>query len=180
MVHEGLDVFRPRIAEVDVIGMLPDVDGEQRLEAAGDRRIGVAGLDHRQLAVVQHQPGPAGAELCGRRILEGGQELVVAAEVACQLARDGAGRLAAAARLHAVPVERVVPYLRGIVEDAGLGGIARRGLDDLFQRHACHRRVGHHPVQVVDIGLVVLAVMELEGLGRDMRRQRILGVGKRW
>ena len=42
--------------------------------------------------------------------------------------RELARRLAAAVRLHAVPVEGVVPDLGGVVEDAALGV-----LDDLLE-----------------------------------------------
>ena len=49
-----------------------------------------------------------------------------------QIINLSAGWLAAAVGLHAVPVERVVPDLRGVVEDYRHVGLARRVLDDFL------------------------------------------------
>jgi hypothetical protein len=53
-------------------------------------------------------------------------------------------------------------------------------LDDLVQALALQRRVGlDRLVEIVDIGLVMLVVVELHGLRVDVRLQRIVGVGQR-
>ena len=78
--------------------MLPHVHGEQRGLAMRHRQVGVRRLGDLQLAAVQHQPGPAAAELRRAGGLERLDELVVATEVGIDLGRDLAGGLAAAAR----------------------------------------------------------------------------------
>ena len=68
-------------------------------------------------------------------------------------------------------------YSRGIVEQFRVA-IALGRLDDLFERSvrklpACDRGIG-----LVDIGLVMLAMVELQRFRRHVRRQRVLGIGK--
>src|SRR5688572_8601574 len=109
-VPEGLEVLRPRIAVVDVIGVLPDVAGEQRLVGAGQRRRRVLGADQAEAAVrALYQPGPARAEGADRGLgelfLEGGEAAEGLGDAVAELAL----RLAAALGLQAVPVEAVVP-----------------------------------------------------------------------
>jgi len=63
-------------------------------------------------------------------LLEGAE----AAEAALEPLRDCAGRLTAATGLHAIPEERMVPNLRGIVEDRSLRLVLGRRLDDRLER----------------------------------------------
>src|SRR6185312_16525016 len=81
-VDERLQIFRTGVAIVDVIGMLPDIDAEDRLAAMDERVLAVRRLGNLQLAVLHRKPGPAGAELRRAGGDEVGAELVVAAEVA--------------------------------------------------------------------------------------------------
>jgi hypothetical protein len=76
-----------------------------------------------------------------------------------------------ACRLHAVPEEAVVPDLGGVVEHRA-GGLP----DDVLECRLGELGTRNQVVQVGGIGLMVLAVVELEGLLRDVRRQRIHGV----
>ena len=66
----------------------------------------------------------------------------------------------------------MVQDLSGIVEDSALGAA-----DNLFQGLALEFGSGDELVQVVHIGLEVLAVMERQGMVADNGLQR--GVGKR-
>ncbi|MDQ1132993.1 hypothetical protein QE386_001588 [Pseudoxanthomonas winnipegensis] len=75
-----------------------------------------------------------------------------------QLGQLAAGRAAAVGR-QAVPVEGVVPHLRGVVEHAALGL-----LDDALQRLVGELGALDQLVEVVHIGLVMLAVVEVDGL----------------
>ena len=84
-----------------------------------------------------------------------------------------AGGLAAAGRREAVPVEGVVPDLRGVVEHATL-----RLAHDLFQRRIGELGAFDQLVEVVHIGLVVLAVVEVDGLAGDVRFQGGAVVGQ--
>jgi hypothetical protein len=66
LAPDGFEVLRARVAVVDVVGVLPDVDGQQRGLALGDRGAGVGGVDDLDAAVGGlDQPGPAGAEVGG-------------------------------------------------------------------------------------------------------------------
>src|SRR6185437_4598626 len=102
--------------------------------------------------------GPAAAELRDRGLLELLLELVEAAEGLVDALGEIAGGLAAAARLHAIPEEGVIPHLGRVVEDAGLGVV----LGEIVERR--------------DIGLMMLVVMEFERARRGVRLERILGV----
>jgi hypothetical protein len=71
--------------------------------------------------------------------------------------------VAAAALLHPLPEMDVVVVLAGVVEEALVLAVAL--LDDLLERLAFEARAFQQLVAVVDIGLVVLVVVELERLG---------------
>ena len=83
--------------------------------------------------------------------------------------------LAAAVVLQAVPVERVVPDLRGVVEHPAL-----RLADDLLQRQIGEFGAFDHLVEVGHVRVVVLAVVIVRRLGAEVRLQRILSVWKLW
>src|SRR5690606_14179115 len=76
-----------------------------------------------------------------------------------------------------MPVEAVVPALGGIVEQALIA--STRGGDDLFERLAFEIGALDRSIGLVDIGLVVLAMVKAERFGRNGRRQRVGGIGKR-
>src|SRR5690606_21664403 len=151
---EVFQVLGAGVAVVDVVGVFPDITGQQRLVGRGERRGGIAGVDDVERTVgLLDQPGPARAEVAGGGLVEGVFEGVEAAS----LAVDGVGQLAGgrAARVgsQAVPVERVVPDLGRIVEHA-----AGRLLDDVFERGVFEFGAGNQVVQIRDVGLVVLAI----------------------
>ena len=172
LVEEGLDKLRAHVAVVDVVGVFPHVHGQQRLVGGGQRRAGSAGVDDVHAAVgLLHQPGPAAAEVADGALHEGFLE----GGVAAPLGVDGRGQRArgftTASGLHAVPEEGVVPDLRRVVVDA-----AAALLDDLFQRHGLELGALLQVVQVHHIGVVVLAVVELQRLLAVVRGQGVLGV----
>ena len=69
----------------------------------------------------------------------------------------------------------MIPDLGGVVEEA-----TGRGLpDDLFQGGVLELGALDQVVQVVHIGLVVLAVVELQSLLGDVGRQGVHGIGQR-
>lgn len=64
-------MFRPAVFVVHVVGVLPDIDGQRRNPAVGDRRVGVrTGLDP-QPASVGDEPRPSTAELPRRGVDQG-------------------------------------------------------------------------------------------------------------
>ena len=67
----------------------------------------------------------------------------------------------------------MVPDLSSIVEH-----LARLGLDELFKRLLCERSVSDETIELGDVALVVLAVVEFEGLLADVRSKSVLLVGE--
>ena len=64
--EERFDELRTSIAEVDVVSMLPHIEGEQRLVALLHRRTCIGSVDDRERAVgLLHKPGPAGTKVAG-------------------------------------------------------------------------------------------------------------------
>src|SRR3982751_5737166 len=132
VIAERLQIVGTAVAIVDVVGVLPDVAAEDRRRAMDQRAFAVRGLGDFELAVLDRQPAPAGAELADAGGGEIGLELLETAEVFGDLLFQTAGQLAAAAIwLHPVPEVQMVVVLAGIVEHGGI--LAERTLDDLFQ-----------------------------------------------
>ena len=75
----------------------------------------------------------------------------------------------------AVPVEGVVPDLGGVVEQRPPSAARMISSSDASASVGALDQL----VEVGDVGLVVLAVVVLERLGGDVRRERVLGVGQR-
>src|SRR6476660_9063175 len=99
--QERLEIIRTAVAVVDVIGVLPDVAAEDRRGAMHQRILAVRRLGDFELAALDLQPAPAGAELADAGGGEIGLELVEPAEVLVDLLFEPAGQFAAAAvRLH--------------------------------------------------------------------------------
>ena len=182
--------------------MLPDVEGEDGLEAFGDGVAGAGLLGDGEGAVRRGgEPDPAGAEEADafgdEVVLEG----VEGAPLLEDLLHEFAGlirRRRAGRKLREVHV--VVEDLAGVVEDGrGRQGCGRSGSDGdrsscgrggsrggrrcgrghyFLQREAVPGRSGEELVQVVDVGLEVLAVVEADGAGADHGLQRVVGIGE--
>src|SRR3546814_9435671 len=84
-----------------------------------------------------------------------------------------AARLTAAARLHGVPEEGVVPHLGSLIEER-----AGTRLDDLLEGLVGMLGARDQLVGLAHVGLMVLAVMEAQGLSRAVRFQCVLRVGQ--
>ncbi len=80
MVQESLHKIRAAVLEVEIIGMLPHVAGEERRLAFGQRIDRVWRGGDLELAAIGDKPCPAAAELTDRRGLELLFELIEAAE----------------------------------------------------------------------------------------------------
>ena len=115
---EGLDVLGPRVAAVDVVGVLPDIAGQQGLVLGRQRGAGVGGRPQFESSV-RHldEPSPAGAEEADGGFGELFLELLEGPEVLLDALEQRAGRFARGIRAEAAPVEGVVPDLGGVVED---------------------------------------------------------------
>src|SRR5690606_19980159 len=93
---EPFQVLGTGVAVIDVVGVLPHIDGQQRGLAVGDRRGRVAGVDDVQFIAVFHQPGPAGTEVADGGVGEGFLEFVEGAPFGVDGVGQRAGRLATA------------------------------------------------------------------------------------
>src|SRR5690606_39108174 len=125
MLKEGSDVVRATILVVEIIGMLPHVDREERYLPVRDRRIRIGRLGYAELVAFQDEPRPTAAELSHRGCGELFGEGIEAAEPVVYALRDLATRQAAPAWRHRFPVEGVVPRLCRIVEQSSFS-LARR------------------------------------------------------
>lgn len=154
--------------------MLPDIEGQQGLQALRKRIAGVGFLGDKEGAVGSGgEPNPAGAEEGGAFGDEVGLEGVQGAPLFHNLCLKMPGRAGhdGRSRLELREVQVMVQDLAGVVED-GAVGIA----DDFFQGHRLELGAGDKAVEVVDIALEVLAVVEADGVGADDRCQGIGGV----
>ena len=69
-VQYRLDVVGTAILVVEVVGVLPHVDDEERLQRVRLRNVGVGRSDRLDPATLEHEPGPAAAELGDRHSRE--------------------------------------------------------------------------------------------------------------
>ena len=63
LVEESADEIGTPVLIVEVVGVLPDVTGEERYLPLDDRCHGIGRLDDLELTLVGDQPRPAAAEL---------------------------------------------------------------------------------------------------------------------
>ena len=172
---EGLELGGAAVLVVEVVGVLPAVEGEDGLEAFGEGVAGAGLLGDGEGAVRRGgEPDPAGAEEPDAFGDEVVLEDVEGAPLLHDLLDEFAGlvrRCRAGRELREIHV--VVEDLAGVVEDCAIGL-----LDNLVQGEALVGAAGEELVQVVDIGLEVLAVMEADGAGADHGLQRVVGIGE--
>src|SRR6202048_3904781 len=135
MIDKRLQIIRTAIAIIDVVGVLPDVDAEDRGGAMHQRAFAVRRLGDFELAVLHRQPGPARTELTDAGGGEIGLEFLQPAEVLGDLLVQTTRQFAAAAiRFHPVPEMQMVVVLARIVEERRI--LAERALDNLLKGFA--------------------------------------------
>src|SRR6267154_4190840 len=88
MIEERLHEIWASVLVIEVIGMLPDVAGQQRGLAERQRVDTVQGVGDLELPFLDHQPGPAAAELLDGRLLELFLEFMRSAEIALDRLRE--------------------------------------------------------------------------------------------
>lgn len=178
VIDKGLHKIRAAVLIVQIIRMLPDIAGQQRGLALGEWIDRVRCRNDLELPIIGNEPSPAAAELPGCGSLELFLEFVEAAAIAV----DGRGDIAAwgatALRLHRMPEEGVVPYLCGVIENAGFRTVSICRLDDVFERLLLEWLTLDQIVQIRDIGLVMPAVMEIHRPLGDVRFKRVFRVGQ--
>src|SRR5438552_6296925 len=154
------DVIRALILIIEIIGMLPDVDRQQRSEALGQRQFGVGCLDDLERMPVGDEPSPTAAELLYGRVGELLLECVVAAERSIDLLGQRRAGLTATLWLQRMPIKVVIPGLRRVVEELGLVGLTRARHHDLFEALPLELGPLNQLVDLVDVGFMMFAVVE--------------------
>ena len=172
---QGLELVGAAVLPVKIVGVLPNIEGQQGSEVPRDWVVGPRLLGDDQTAIRSGgEPDPAGAEKADAL----GDELVLEGIHAAPLAYDllserPCGRGGFRRRTELREIQVVVEDLAGVVEDGALAAA-----DDLLQRLRLERRAGDQAVEVVHIALQVLAMVELDRAGADDRLQGIGRVGE--
>ncbi len=63
-------VIGPAVLVIEIVGVLPDVKGEERFLAVNDGGVGVCGLDDLQRSSLEDKPRPAASELGHSGVLQ--------------------------------------------------------------------------------------------------------------
>jgi len=121
LVEHCAYVVRAPVLKVQIIGVLPHVDREQRLHLPSQRRLRIIGLHDPQLTAIEYQPRPAGAELRQRRCAEFPLERLNIAKRRIDPRSQG-GRWLSAFGTQTAPIKSVIPGLRRIVKDFAVLG----------------------------------------------------------
>ena len=163
--------------------MLPDIVGDHRLVAIHDRTVLVGQRDDLEGALLVHdQPHKSAAETTDATSLELGLELVKGAKGLGDRLGKLADRCASLAWSHDLPEEGVVGVSATVVTDSCADALGHNGEvgDQVVHRLGSQLRVIlEGVVEVVDVGGVVLVVMDLHRAGINMRLKSIESVGKR-
>ena len=170
---------RPLVPVINVIGVFPNIEREQRNHPVMRHwRVRVVERSDPKRAPIEHQPRPAAGEMVDRLFLQLLKHCVGIAERVVDEVRELASRALTLRWSEALPEEAVVPQLRAVVEQLAVSGPVRLA-DHLREGCAAQRLILLEQfVRFVDVGLVVLAVVKLESLGRHVRRECILIVGQ--
>ncbi|AAX62125.1 unknown [Bacillus thuringiensis phage MZTP02] len=144
--------------------------------------IGTA-LHLQSARLVHHQPGPAATKAAQGRLSEGLLEGIKSP----QFPLDGQGqlttRLTAPLRAHHQPEQGVIGMAAAMVSDRPLQG-GRQGIEAAQQ--LLYRQCGQLGrrfqcgVEVIDIGLVMTAMVDLHGQCIDMGFQCVVGIVQGW
>ena len=122
---------------------------------------------------VAGEPYPTGAEEADTGVDKSFLEFLEGTEVAVDCLTETSRGLAGAFRREGEEIEDVVPGLGGVVKERTLGVG-----DNLFKLHVLEFSAFDEAVEVVDIGLFVLAVVEVDGARADGGLQRVGLVGE--
>ena len=163
------------VAVVDVVGVLPNIEGEQRPQIGGYWIVGVFVLSDNKFAIgIGREPNPTRTEQRHTFRLEFGFELIETAKGIV----DGGGnftrwRIAFRWCLKLLKIKRMVQNLTGIVEYSAI-----RFFHNIFECRVFESAAGQSRVQVVDICLQMLAVVVFKSLAANDWRQFVCAVGK--
>src|SRR5579875_4049729 len=119
-VPPGVEVIAAVILVFEIVGMLPHVVAQDGIAAIHEGAVLIGRADDLQLpALVQQQPGPAGAEALQTGIVERRLELIEGPELLLDGLGDGAGGGAAAIGFHDGPEHAVIGMAAAVVAHRG-------------------------------------------------------------
>src|SRR5215468_1018938 len=181
-VPPNVDVVGALGLMLQIVGVFPHVDADDTLGPLHVRAVLVGRAEDCKLLVLANaKPCPAGAEAAETRRLDGSLHLLKVTEGSIDGAVEIARGLAGAAGRHQLPEERMVPMAAQVVADGNadrFGGSSQigQGLIDWLGGEIWP--LLYEPVEVVDVGRVVVVVMDLHGLGIDVRLERIICIAE--
>src|SRR5262245_25825516 len=181
MVEKGLEVFRAGVAIVDVVAVFPHIDAEDRRGAVHQGVLAIRGLGDLELAVLDGEPGPTRAELGYTRLHKIAAHFVEAAKVLVDHGLQLAGQfLAATTLLHPLPKVDVIVMLTDVVDNRGVLRRERFSAN-IFDAFPVIFGAGPRDfIAVIDVGLVVLVVVEFKRFFRHVRAERVVGIREFW
>ena len=116
-VPECFQIGRALVLVLQIVGMLPDIDTDDRGLAIAQRAVLVRGAQHFQLATaVDDEPRPTGTEAGGASRVNLFFQAVETAESRIDRIGQGARRSGRAARRQEFPEERVVDVATGVAK----------------------------------------------------------------
>jgi hypothetical protein len=186
-IHQGppgLDVVRAAVLILEVVGVLPNVEAEQRRAPldAGEIHQGVVlvgGAGDREPSIgAADQPGPAGAEPPRRRLVEGGLHRLQGAEAGVDgLSQLGGGFTPLARGRHRGPELRVIPVAAAVVahRHRESGDLALQRVEAEAGQGGMGGDLG---VEIGDVGAVMAIVVDRHRGGIDGGLQGVGGVGQ--
>src|SRR5260363_314253 len=173
-IPECFNEFRARVAVIDVIGMLPYIEREQRLGRSGQRRARIAGWRQIKRTVrLPDQPGPARAKSAERQFCERLFKAVIRAPFTLNCIAQRAAGCRRALWRQAILEKAMIPDLRGVVKNR-----PGRFFDDRLKRQVFKFSAWNQGVERGDIALMMLAVVIFKRFLGNMRRKRMFGVGQ--
>src|SRR5712692_7015866 len=182
-VPPGREIVGSAVLVLQVVGVFPHVIAHHGIQTTHQRAILIGRRNDRKLAaLVEYEPRPAGAKTLDARVVESSLELVEGAERLLNGARQRVGGLAASIGLHDGPEHAVIGMAASIVLYSR-ANILRHILN--VAQHIVNALAGkvgiiYRVVQVVDIGGMVLVVMQLHRLCVNVWLQRIVVIRQWW
>ncbi len=182
---ETVDVVGPAVLILQIIGVFPDVQRDDRAKSAGKRSILVRCIDDFQPSrTVGNDPPPTRTELRQGTFLKPRAENVHGTVICknCVIQSGVLNILMGNGAAENIKVHSVVVDASGVMPDGGLN-LKRKPTVlpyQTFQRPALVGRAAlQRVVQVLYISPEVLLIVEFHRLGTEVRFQRIHGIGER-
>src|SRR5688572_24023485 len=166
-VPPRIDIVGAAVLVIEVVGVLPDIETEDRDLAFHHRRILIGGAGDAETATrLDDEPRPTATKTAGRSGLELRLEVVEAAKRGIDGGRKVTGGHAFGVRPHDVPEQVVIQITAAVIADSVADAFrqAVQVLHQPFGRLALKVSLTFERlIEIVGVGFVVLAVMDFHG-----------------